>query len=138
MTILTWHDQYLIGNSTIDSEHKELFALVNEFHTSWSEKRERGAVAEVLNRLIQYGQRHFQDEEAIMERVQYPLLEAHRKIHEKLVEDIFKLNQELAERNHLLDHDLGKFLKHWLVDHIVHCDYDFREFLVRKNRENQA
>lgn len=59
--------------------------MVNEFHTSWSEKRDRAAVAGVLNRLIQCGQRHFQNEEAIKEAVQYPLLEAHREIHEELV-----------------------------------------------------
>ncbi len=134
MTILSWHDQYLIGNTVIDDEHKELFRLINEFHSKWTEKRDRQTIKEVLNSLIQYCQTHFSDEESIMAQEGYVVLESHRKRHEKLVEDIFKLNQELVEKNTMLEHDLNKFLKHWLVDHIVHFDYDFRDFLVRKRR----
>jgi hemerythrin len=134
MTILSWHDQYLIGNTVIDDEHKELFRLINDFHSKWTENRDKQAIKEVLNNLIQYCQTHFSDEEAIMAREGYVVLESHRKYHEKLVEDIFKLNQELVEKHTMLEHDLNKFLKHWLVDHIVHCDYDFRDFLVRKRR----
>jgi hypothetical protein len=67
----------------------------------------------------------------------YVVLESHRKIHEKLVEDIFKLNQELVEKNTMLEHDLNKFLKHWLVDHIVHCDYDFRVSGAKETRRRR-
>jgi hypothetical protein len=47
MTILSWHDQYLIGNSVIDDEHKELFRLINEFHSKWTETRDRQAIKEL-------------------------------------------------------------------------------------------
>ena len=56
MTILSWHDQYLIGNAIIDDEHKELFRLINDFHSKWTEKRDRQTIKEVLNSLIQYCQ----------------------------------------------------------------------------------
>ena len=138
MAILTWHDQYLIGNSTIDEEHKMLFRLINDFHTGWSENRDRAAVAKLLNQLIQYGEMHFQHEEGIMSAEGYPQLESHQRVHEKLVEEIFKLNQELVDKSRLLDRDMGKFLKQWLVDHIVHNDFEFRSFLERKRREEQA
>ena len=35
MALLSWTDQYLIGNDLIDTEHKELFRLINDFHTHW-------------------------------------------------------------------------------------------------------
>lgn len=138
MAILTWHDQYLIGHSTIDEEHKMLFRLINDFHTGWSENRDRAAVAKLLNQLIQYGEMHFQHEEGIMSSEGYPQLENHQKVHEKLVEEIFKLNQELVDKSQLLERDMGKFLKQWLVDHIVHNDFEFRSFLERKRREDAA
>lgn len=135
MALLSWHDQYLIGQPLIDDEHKMLFRLINNFHTHWVEKRHRGDIARVLSQLIQYGELHFQDEERIMAREGYPELDSHRKIHEKLVEEIFRLNEELADQSHLLERDITKFLKQWLVDHIVHNDYEFRNFLQRKRRE---
>lgn len=135
MALLSWNDQYLIGQSTIDDEHKTLFRLINDFHTHWSENRDRKDVARVLNQLIQYGELHFQDEERIMAQEGYPELESHRAIHEKLIDEIFKLNEELADQSRLLERDITKFLKQWLVDHIVHNDYEFRNFLIRKRRE---
>ena len=135
MALLSWNDQYLIGQSTIDDEHKTLFRLINDFHTHWSENRDRKDVARMLNQLIQYGELHFQDEERIMAQEGYPELESHRAIHEKLIIEIFKLNEELADQSRLLERDITKFLKQWLVDHIVHNDYEFRNFLIRKRRE---
>ena len=102
MALLSWNDQYLIGQPTIDDEHKTLFRLINDFHTHWSENRDRKDVARVLNQLII---------------------------------EIFKLNEELADQSRLLERDITKFLKQWLVDHIVHNDYEFRNFLIRKRRE---
>ena len=135
MAILSWNDQYLIGQPTIDEEHKTLFRLINDFHTHWSEKRDRHDIARVLNQLIQYGELHFQDEERIMAEEAYPELESHRKVHEKLIDEIFKLNEELAGRSPLLERDMARFLKQWLVDHIVHNGYEFRNFLIRKRRD---
>lgn len=134
MALLSWNDQYLIGQATIDEEHKMLFRLINDFHSHWSEQRDRKDIARVLSQLIQYGELHFQDEERIMAQEGYPELESHRRIHEKLIEEIFKLNEELAGKSPLLERDITKFLKQWLVDHIVHNDYEFRNFLIRKRR----
>lgn len=135
MALLSWNDQYLIGQATIDEEHKMLFRLINDFHTHWTEQRDRKDIARVLSQLIHYGELHFQDEERIMAQEGYPELESHRLVHEKLIDEIFKLNEELADQSRLLERDMTKFLKQWLVDHIVHNDYEFRNFLVRKRRE---
>lgn len=132
MTILSWHDQYLIGARTIDDEHKALFALINEFHTHWVERRDVKEIAVVLNKLIQYSEQHFMDEESIMEKEGYPKLAHHREEHEQLIQTVFKLNEEFVERRELASHEIQKFCKHWLVDHIVYSDYEFRDFLAAK------
>lgn len=134
MTILSWNKQYLIGDWVIDDEHKGLFDLVNEFHTHWIEQRRPQEIAGILNKLMQYSEQHFSHEEEIMAGVDYPKLAHHQQEHEKLVQTIFKLNEEFAQRGSLAAQDVQLFCKHWLVDHIVYSDFDFRDFLVQKQK----
>ena len=35
MALLSWSNQYLLGNEPIDSQHEELFRLINAFHDHW-------------------------------------------------------------------------------------------------------
>ena len=138
MTILSWHDQYLIGERAIDEQHKELFQLINDFHSHWAQLRDAKDIAIVLNRLIQYCEHHFVTEESIMEKEGFPKLEHHRQDHEKLTQTIFLLNEDLGARRELASHDVQKFCKHWLVDHIVNSDYEFRDFLSSKRQQAVA
>ena len=134
MTILSWNDQYLIGNSTIDEQHKMLFKLINDFHSQWNQVHEPKEIAHLLNQLIQYCEHHFATEESIMQKEGYPKLAQHHNDHEKLASSIFSLNEEYAERHELASADVQKFVKHWLVDHIVNADYAFRDFLALKSQ----
>lgn len=129
MALLSWSSQYLIGNEVIDSEHEELFRLVNEFHSRWVENHSPQDIAKVLNQLIAYAEMHFRHEEKIMEAAAYPNLARHVGIHENMIETIFKLQQSLEEKNIHLEMYTMKFVKSWLVNHILNDDYVFRDFL---------
>ena len=138
MALLSWSDQYLIGNSTIDTEHRELFRLINEFHDRWIEKRNLQDIAIVLNQLVVYVQTHFTHEENIMEEAGYPRLAEHQAIHEAMVKTIFDLRQSFESGNSRLEMDTMKFVKAWLVDHILKNDYLFRDFLVRRKSAGET
>lgn len=133
MALLSWSNQYSIGNDLIDTEHEELFRLINAFHTNWVEERNRQEIARVLNQLIAYAQMHFQHEENIMEDAGYPKLADHQQIHEAMVEKIFELHTAYTEGNLRLEIETMKFLKSWLLEHILENDYQFRDYLARKH-----
>ena len=137
MALLSWSDQYLIGNAQIDAEHEELFRLINEFHDLWSNDRNQEDIARVLNRLVAYTQIHFQHEEQIMNEAAYPKLEDHQNIHVAMVETIFKLQQSYEDKGLRLEMDTMKFVKAWLVEHILENDYLFRDYLARKVRSEE-
>jgi hemerythrin len=138
MALLSWSDRYLIGNEIIDTEHKELFRLINDFHTHWVEAQDRRDIARVLNQLIAYAQMHFQHEENIMEAAGYPILLQHQHIHEALIDSIFRLHQSYSEGNLHLEIDTMKFVKNWLIEHILKNDYLFRDFLTRQKSSGEA
>lgn len=137
MALLSWSNQYLIGNDLIDTEHEELFRLINNFHSLWMEKQNRQDIARVLNQLIAYAQMHFQHEEVIMEEAGYPKLAEHQKIHEDMIEKIFELHTSYAEGNLRLEIETMKFVKSWLLEHILVNDYMFRDYLARKQNSSE-
>ncbi len=138
MTLLSWSDQYLIGNPTIDAEHRELFRLINDFHSHWQERQQRQDIAFVLNRLVSYAQEHFRHEEEIMAAAGYPRLAEHHQVHEHLFDAIFRLHEEYMEQDRHLEQDTMKFVKSWLVEHIINNDYLFRDFLAKKQADGQS
>lgn len=138
MALLSWSAQYLIGNDIIDAEHEELFRLINDFHTRWVEAQDRRDIARVLNQLIAYAQIHFQHEEKIMDAAGYPHLVQHQEIHETLIDTIFQLHQSYSEGNLHLEIDTMKFVRNWLIDHILKNDYLFRDFLKRQKSSGEV
>lgn len=131
MAFLTWNDEFLIGDATVDAEHRELFRLINDFHDHWMEARDRADIGRVLTQLVRYAEDHFQHEEAAMRDAGYPLLDEHHQVHEQLFETIFRLHDAYVNRAGTLELQTMKFVRGWLVDHIVQNDYKFRDFLAR-------
>lgn len=132
MALLSWSNQYLIGNDLIDAEHEELFRLINDFHSRWLDAHNRQDIAKVFNQLVVYAEMHFQHEEKIMEDAGYPKLAEHQQIHETMIETIFQLQKSYEEANLHLEMNTMKFVKSWLVGHILENDYVFRDFLSRR------
>lgn len=132
MALLSWSDQYLIGNDLIDAEHQELFRLINDFHTQWLQTRKQQTIVRVLNPLIIYAEMHFRHEETIMRDAGFPQLDAHMALHEAMIDTIFQLQKSYEEGSLRLEMDAMKFVKSWLLEHILQNDYRFRDFLTRQ------
>jgi hemerythrin len=125
MALVRWEDRYLLGQEQIDSEHRSLFTLINEFYDAYMDDHDRSRVVVLFNRLVDYAQKHFTHEEQLMLESGYADLDAHRLHHERLFEQIFRLNERLQNRAVNPEHDTVKFLRTWLSDHIIHEDLVF-------------
>jgi diguanylate cyclase (GGDEF)-like protein/hemerythrin-like metal-binding protein len=83
---LVWQEAYECGDPTIDAEHRELFILANKLiDASVREEEASAGVMATLDELIAHVQRHFADEEAILERLHYDHLIEHRRAHAGLL-----------------------------------------------------
>ena len=138
MALLSWSTQYSIGNDLIDTEHQELFRLINAFHDLWQEKRDPQTIAVLLNQLVAYAEMHFRHEEGIMFDAGFPRLAEHQQVHETMVETIFKLRQSFEQHHDHLEMSTMKFVKSWLLEHIIQNDYLFRDFLARQKNPVEA
>lgn len=84
---LVWEESYECGDPTIDAEHRELFQLANILiDAALPEREDAGAVRAALSELLAHVVRHFADEEAILERLNFAQLPEHRQAHEGLLQ----------------------------------------------------
>ena len=67
----------------------------------------------------------------------YPILVQHQKIHEALIDSIFQLHQSYSEGNLNLEINTMKFVRNWLLEHILKNDYLFRDFLKRQKSSGE-
>jgi hemerythrin len=131
MPYVAWSEMFVIDKSYIDKQHQKLLEITNDFHAALKAQKGREAVFEILNALIRYVEEHFRDEEEIMQKIQYPseLTEAHKKIHEGLVGDIFKLHAEFGNAQEKTLREVEAFLSSWLIQHILIEDKKLQPYM---------
>jgi hemerythrin len=130
MTQLIWTDDYLVGDGTIDNDHRGLFAAVNELEDAANTGAGVSEVKRIVVYLVRYVNEHFQREERLMHDCGYPDLAEHRDRHRRFSEKVYAI--ELICRTEPDTLDLGElveFLRGWLVRHILGADRDFSPYL---------
>lgn len=124
MPYAIWSDMYKLDVPAIDAQHRQLLDIINHFHGAVKSGSKPSLIFETLNALIHYVQMHFAAEEAIMDQPCYPVETAkqHKVLHERLVTDIFKLQEQLTGTGNTIVYDLEAFLNSWLIQHILLVD----------------
>lgn len=133
-----WKEKYLIGVELIDEQHKELFKRLSNFiqivqnEEEWEEKLDK--VKETLDFMKEYVVFHFEDEESYQEKVGYPDIENHRRVHNKFKEEIneyvkiFELEGFTEEKIQ----ELNAKLMTWLIIHVGKMDQKIGEYVKSK------
>lgn len=139
---MIWKEKYKIGVPLIDQQHEELFRRVTDFvetvrkPIAWEEKT--GKVQETLDFMKDYVVTHFHDEEAYQRKIGYPLMDAHRKIHNDMVRyvaDTARQYEENGYKEQLIQQFAGKLLA-WLINHVASEDQKIANFVREKEGGN--
>jgi len=118
-----WDDSFSVANEEIDQQHKMLFDLANSIGDDLNQQ----GIKRIIMELYKYTREHFAAEEQMMQKIDYPLFEEHKKLHEDL---ITKLNTICAQpfENKESVNDFVTFMYDWLTHHILNKDMEFRWF----------
>ncbi len=129
--ITEWSQKYSVDVPYIDDQHKQLLAIIDNFNDEYANDKTIAGLSRICTKLIKYAECHFRDEEELMSRTPYPLdkIAQHKKMHEKLVEDIFKINEELVSDVRRAPEAMKSFLENWLLAHILSADKDYQSFV---------
>lgn len=132
MAVIKWRDSYNTGIEAVDLEHRKLVDLIEAMYTNVRDKEPKDAVEKVVNEIAGYTQEHFTNEEMLMEKEQYPQLDDHKKEHQNLIEEVAVFKERLLKNFPDGREDFYRFLREWLINHILESDKKFGVYVIEK------
>jgi hemerythrin-like metal-binding protein len=129
MSLITWNEHLSVGIERFDLEHREMIAVINDLDAAMQRGEGAQALGDLLRRLVDYTRRHFRSEEETLEAHGYPDLDAHRREHRSLEEQVLDLQDAYEGGRRSLSVQTMTFLRDWLKNHIMGCDHRYGPFL---------
>jgi len=120
------------GIKTIDMQHQKFFTLLKELELYNSNRDDNLAIATIIDELKAYVQYHFDLEERMMTRSQFPEIEAHLKQHAFFIQKIDEFKFEFEYQSAALSDQMVSFLKKWFLVHIPTWDKDYVDFIKER------
>ena len=117
----------------VDRDHKVLVGMVNDLHQALKMEKGSEAIGKILDGLAKYTVEHFAREEAVFAKHNYVNSDKHINEHKKLVATVTKLIAEYQEGEFTVAMDLMTVAKSWLIEHIMHTDMAFVDFMRKHN-----
>lgn len=117
MTQVIWQDSYSIGIDTIDTQHKQLFDIMNKIYVASEEESDLEVIMPLFDQLQDYTQYHFDEEEQFFTTLSKSNIEQHKNEHQFFINELEKIKQQ-SLRIGTISLELLYFLNDWLVNHI--------------------
>ena len=129
--LITWSDDFLMGEENIDAQHQELVKLINSLYAG----AQMGGVMtkvsymEAIKGGLHYIKTHFSYEEEMMEKSSFPFYKEHKKQHEGFVAEISRSIKELEKVDKPDPGAFILFLKDWVLKHIADADKKYAPYV---------
>lgn len=125
-----WKEIYNTGIEHIDAQHKKLFQLSNILNDSMISGKSYDIIEEIFLELIDYTEKHFEEEEELMFNNQYPDISHHTNIHKYLKQQLNDFYEQFKTGKLLLAPiKIRDFLKTWILNHIIGTDTDYINYI---------
>jgi hemerythrin len=119
----TWDRSLLLGDPTIDAQHRALFGTAGAFIQAVRSGAAHPEVERLLGFVHDYTAVHFRFEENLMRAAGYPLLDEHVWEHEQFIRRLGAQGPDGAPDA------LADLLASWLAQHVRGSDQRFGEYL---------
>lgn len=120
-----WKEEYQLGFEKIDSQHQYFVGLINELYEAIIKLELKDKLAVIFSKLSTYAANHFATEEAYFKEFAYEGAVEHIAEHQKLLNRLEELRQQIAEDKLELSFELIDFLEDWLLNHLATVDLKY-------------
>jgi hemerythrin len=131
MSFISWKEEYELGISEIDEQHKKMLGIINELHDlmGQEEKADQGQIDKIIKEMADYAMYHFKTEEKYFNIFSYEDTESHMTIHNQYVQKVNEWQDKYnAEKDPAIFFEIFNYLQDWWIWHICHTDRDYVSF----------
>ena len=129
MTIIKWDESLTLGIQEIDDQHKRLINMINELHLALEYGKSSDVILPVIERLKEYADRHFLDEERLFVDLDYPGVSDHKQEHVNFIAKIQDLNKQFSYNREFLAINIRDLLLTWFFHHIRTKDLEYKKLI---------
>jgi len=128
---IVWTPDLSVGVKHIDDQHKIWFEKANSLFEAGKAQRAKEYIDTMIDFLDEYTKQHFRDEEAYMEEIGYPEIDAQRRAHASFIANLAKLKSDYNKSggNILVIINANKIVIDWLSNHIRKMDKKIGEYV---------
>ncbi|MBN1184928.1 MAG: hemerythrin family protein [Bacteroidales bacterium] len=117
-TFFEWSDKFSVGIQEIDDQHKKLISIINHLYTAFLRNSLCEEIEDIMQKLLDYADYHFTTEENYFEEFNYEHKNIHIEAHNKFIERIKDIKEDVEDTNIKISSSLMNFLRTWLTSHI--------------------
>ena len=126
---IVWTEKLRIGVDSVDREHEWLTSDFNAVVAALGTIDDRRLLEKMLDTFVTATARHFENEEAEMERAGFVDLEVHRERHQFYLIRLQHLNSKFHSGADIKD-ELTTYFASWMSHHVAVTDRKFGDFLM--------
>ncbi|MGI6151491.1 MAG: bacteriohemerythrin [Christensenellales bacterium] len=128
---VVWTSNLSVGVKQIDDQHKVWFEKANGLFEAGKQQRAKEYIDTMLDFLDEYTRKHFKDEEAYMEEIRYPEIDAQKRAHASFINELAKLKSEYDKTggNLLVILNANQMVINWLTNHISTMDKKIGDYV---------
>lgn len=131
MELFEWDESFSTTIPKIDEQHQRLISMISDLDQADREGTGGLLISYVLQELMRYVALHFEEEEQLMMRYDFPGLPSHRQEHDFYVMRLKHVQETYLDGDQLSRNTLT-FLKDWISCHIKGTDQIYAEFIRSK------
>ena len=128
---MKWEEKWSVGVDKIDTQHQELFNRIDQLVTAMKTGKGKDEVIGTLDFLEEYVIKHFNDEEELQKKNNYPKYEIQHREHEEFKDSLRELRRvfETTGISALFVINVQQKISNWWRKHILELDRDLGNFL---------
>jgi hemerythrin len=115
--LFKWSSDYSVYLPEIDAEHQEIFRMAGDLHRAVLARREPAEIEELLKAVAAHAAHHFSHEEEVMQSINYPSYEWHKKQHDTARSKVKEVERRVRRGEPGAALEFLKFLADWLKHH---------------------
>lgn len=140
MAFIEWEESFSVNNAEMDAQHRKWVEILNDLHAGLEDDGADSEVAmvEALTAMMDYARQHFLAEERYMREIGFPETIAHIRIHNDCYGRVasYLLTEESGGRVPV--GDLLRFLRGWLLEHILKEDKQYSLYAAREGSAGEG